>query len=51
MTKRDKQDVNRAIAAIDRIQKRLGDSWDDYKYDELSSARAMLVNWLEKHEG
>ena len=48
MTDADRKDIARAIAALDKMAERLGSTWDDYEYDQVSRARAELVEALGK---
>lgn len=42
--------VQRAIDQIDKVQQELGDVWEEYEFDALSSARAALREWLAVQE-
>lgn len=44
----DIRDINRAIAAIDKIAERHGDDWDGYEFDQISRARAEMIEWREQ---
>lgn len=42
LTASDKRDLTAALRALDRIADRHGNDWEEYEWDDISSARSLI---------